>query len=125
LSTATVALRELSDTTFNFPTRADAYEYAYDALRRLEAKPTHSQERGAGGRKQPRRSPRRHPRTCVSDLNRRVGGGETGLPQRCAEPGVDQTQTGTQPVRSTDVIAGLFVATLTQRSSAAIETALS
>jgi hypothetical protein len=41
-----VALRELSDATFNFPTRADAYEYAYDALRRLEAKPTHSQERG-------------------------------------------------------------------------------
>ena len=46
MSTATVALREFIDTTFNFPTRADAYKYAaYDALRHLEAR-AQSQERG-------------------------------------------------------------------------------
>jgi NAD(P) transhydrogenase len=39
-------VREFIDTTFNFPTRADAYKYAaYDALRHLEAR-AQSQERG-------------------------------------------------------------------------------
>ncbi len=43
-SSATV--RDLIDTTFNFPTRADAYKYAaYDALQHLEARAGH-QERG-------------------------------------------------------------------------------
>jgi NAD(P) transhydrogenase len=75
---ARATVREFIDTTFNVPTRADAYKYAaYDALQRLEAR-TESQE--------PRRRETRRraaaagdtPKPLFSNPNRIVNTGEPG-----------------------------------------------
>jgi NAD(P) transhydrogenase len=80
-------IREFIDTTFNFPTRADAYKYAaYDALRHLEARAGSPERRraagslrggAAGGTVKP----------VLANMNRVVHAGEPGRNTRAHSPG--------------------------------------